>query len=33
LDVRIKQAPSHFEDLKSVIYKTADLEKGMEDEE
>jgi hypothetical protein len=33
LDVHIKQAASHFEDLKSVNYKTADLEKVIEDQE
>ena len=33
LDVHIKQAFCHFEDLKSLSYKTADLEKGIVDQE
>jgi len=33
LGVHITQATCHFEDLKSVSYNTADLEKEIEDQE
>jgi hypothetical protein len=33
LDVHIKQAACHFEDLKSVSCKTADVDKGIEEQE
>ena len=32
-DIPITQAASHFEDLKPVSYKIANLEKGIEDQE